>query len=257
MMSHTSGDLLISVWRSRCGHERDNYSVRRWYLCVKIRGFATAIRSPYESPNRRPRAGSASAAPTVESTKKISPTICPRITIEAMMLNAIATLRDETKENIEAASVELQRSNEKLLNSHTRANNLDSAREMTVQAIALVQAAIEKLDRSLEMPELINNFNRTDVRTYALELISKTIAETDDIDVLLGKSMVDWQLSRLPKIDRDILRLAVAEIVYLGLEERIAINEAIELAKRYSDEQGRKLINGVLRRVTEQLKSGV
>jgi transcription antitermination protein NusB len=180
-----------------------------------------------------------------------------QITIEAMMLNAIATLRDETKENIEAASVELQRSNEKLLNSHTRANNLDSAREMTVQAIALVQAAIEKLDRSLEMPELINNFNRTDVRTYALELISKTIAETDDIDVLLGKSMVDWQLSRLPKIDRDILRLAVAEIVYLGLEERIAINEAIELAKRYSDEQGRKLINGVLRRVTEQLKSGV
>jgi transcription antitermination protein NusB len=48
----------------------------------------------------------------------------------------------------------------------------------------------------------------------------------------------------------------VAEIVYLGLEERIAINEAIELAKRYSDDQGRKLINGVLRRVTEQLKPG-
>jgi transcription antitermination protein NusB len=42
----------------------------------------------------------------------------------------------------------------------------------------------------------------------------------------------------------------------MGLEERIAINEAIELAKRYSDDQGRKLINGVLRRVTEQLKPG-
>ena len=63
------------------------------------------------------------------------------------------------------------------------------------------------------------------------------------------------QFDRL--IDRDILRLAVTEIVYLGLEERIAINEAIELAKRYSDDQGRKLINGVLRRVTEQLKAEV
>ena len=57
----------------------------------------------------------------------------------------------------------------------------------------------------------------------------------------------------------DLIRIInnLMKIVYLGLEERIAINEAIELAKRYSDDQGRKLINGVLRRVTEQLKAEV
>jgi transcription antitermination protein NusB len=180
-----------------------------------------------------------------------------QLTLEDMMHRAVATLREETQEAIEAATADLQRSNDRLLNSQTRASDLESARVMTKEAIDLVQKAIERLDQALEMPESINNFNRTDVRSYALSLLVKTTEESANIDILLSKSLVDWQLTRLPKIDRDILRLAVAEIVYLGLEERIAINEAIELAKRYSDDQGRKLINGVLRRVTEELKSQV
>jgi transcription antitermination protein NusB len=178
-----------------------------------------------------------------------------QVTLEEMMVKAIVTLREETQEAIEAATADLQRSNDRLLNSQTRASDVESARVMTKEAIDLVQKAIDRLDQALEMPESIVNFNRIDVRSYALELLVKTTQESAEIDTLLGKSIVDWQLSRLPKIDRDILRLAVAEMVYLGLEERIAINEAIELAKRYSDDQGRKLINGVLRRVTEHLKS--
>jgi transcription antitermination protein NusB len=180
-----------------------------------------------------------------------------QLTLEEMMGKAISTLREEADEALEAATAELQRSNDRLLNSQTRASDVESARLMTAEAIELVQKAIERLQDGLEMPELINRFNRPDVRSYALQLLVKTTEETTEIDTLLGNSLVDWQLGRLPKIDRDILRLAVAEIVYLGLEERIAINEAIELAKRYSDDQGRKLINGLLRKVTEKLKSGV
>jgi transcription antitermination protein NusB len=180
-----------------------------------------------------------------------------QLTLEEMMVNAIVTLREETQEALEAATAELQRSTDRLLNSQTRASDVESARVMTAEAISLVQAAIDRLNQALEMPELINNFNRPDVRSYALSLLVKATEETAHIDMLLSQSIVDWQLGRLPKIDRDILRLAVTEIVYLGLEERIAINEAIELAKRYSDDQGRKLINGVLRRVSEQIKSGV
>jgi N utilization substance protein B len=65
--------------------------------------------------------------------------------------------------------------------------------------------------------------------------------------------MVDWQLKRLPKIDQDILRLAMAEILYLDIPQKVAINEAVELAKRYSDDAGYRFINGVLRRVSNQL----
>ena len=71
----------------------------------------------------------------------------------------------------------------------------------------------------------------------------------------MERSLIDWQLNRLARIDRDILRIAVAEMEYLALEPSIAINEAVELAKRYSEEEGYKFINGVLRRVTEQLKA--
>jgi N utilization substance protein B len=48
--------------------------------------------------------------------------------------------------------------------------------------------------------------------------------------------------------------MAVAEIAYLGTPERVAINEAIEIAKRYSDEESHRFINGVLRRVTNEMK---
>jgi transcription antitermination protein NusB len=180
-----------------------------------------------------------------------------QLTLEDMMLKAIGTLREETQEALEAATAELQRANDRLLNSQTRASDIEGARIMTADAIELTETAINRLGHALEMPEYINNFGRTDVRNYALSLLVKTTQESAEIDSLLSESIVDWQLGRLPKLDRDILRLAVAEIAYLGLEERIAINEAVELANRYSDDQGRKFINGVLRRVTEKIKAKV
>ena len=177
-----------------------------------------------------------------------------KITLEEMMLKAIKTLQEETKEAIESASADLQRGEDRLLNSQTRAGDLESAMVMTKGAIDLLKKSIDRLDHALEMPESIASLSCSDVRSYALSLLTKMMEEAAGIDALLSQSIVDWQLTRLPKIDRDILRLAVAEIAYLGVEERIAINEAIELAKRYSDDQGRKFINGVLRRVSEQLK---
>ena len=60
--------------------------------------------------------------------------------------------------------------------------------------------------------------------------------------------MEGWRLTRLPRIDRDILRLAVVDLENLRTPAPVAFNEAVELANRYSDEQGRRMINGVLRR---------
>ncbi len=64
-------------------------------------------------------------------------------------------------------------------------------------------------------------------------------------------------MTRLAQIDRDILRIAVAEILYLGVPNSVAIDEAVELAKRYSGDEGHRFINGVLRRVTQQQKQPV
>jgi len=77
----------------------------------------------------------------------------------------------------------------------------------------------------------------------------------DEIDEHLELALVDWQVARLARIDRDLLRIALAEIMFLGVPERVAINEAVELAKRYSGDEGHRFINGVLRRVSERIKA--
>ncbi|MDE5111313.1 MAG: transcription antitermination factor NusB, partial [Trichodesmium sp. St7_bin2_1] len=74
-----------------------------------------------------------------------------------------------------------------------------------------------------------------------------------EIDKLLRESIIDWQIERLPRIDLDILRIAVAEIMFIGIQKPVAISEAVELAKRYSGEDGHKFINGVLRRVLNKI----
>ena len=61
--------------------------------------------------------------------------------------------------------------------------------------------------------------------------------------------MDGWKFTRLPRIDRDILRLAYVDINFLGTPVAVACDEAVNLANKYSDIQGRKFINGVLRRL--------
>lgn len=171
-----------------------------------------------------------------------------------VMLAAIRTLTSEAQEALEAASAELQRSSDRLLSSQTRAVDVQSARTMVNDAVELTQAAINRLGNALELPEFIQLANQHDVRAYSLELLTTVSRRRTEIDELLSSTLKEWQLSRVPRIDRDILRIAVAEIWFLGVPDKVAINEAVDLAKRYSDEDGRRFINGVLRRASEEIK---
>ncbi|HIK27782.1 MAG: transcription antitermination factor NusB [Oscillatoriaceae bacterium SKW80] len=174
--------------------------------------------------------------------------------MQDVVLAAIRTLTGEVHESLETAAAELKRGSERLLNSETRSPDLDSARAMVKEAIELTQTAINRMGAAIQLPEFINLANQKQVRAYSLEILSKVNANRKQIDEILNQSLIDWQLNRLPKIDRDILRIAVAEIMYMGVPERVAINEAVELSKIYSGEDGYRFINGVLRRVSERLK---
>jgi transcription antitermination protein NusB len=174
--------------------------------------------------------------------------------LQDIVVAAVRTLATDARDTLETAAAELQRSNNQLLSSETRASDVESARTMVREAIELTQTAINRVGRTFEIPEFLQLANQTDVRSYALEIITRFHEERQEVDEILNKALVGWQLDRLAKIDRDILRIAVTEIVYLGLRVEYAINEAVELAKRYSDEEGYRFINGVLRRVTDQIK---
>lgn len=177
--------------------------------------------------------------------------------IPDFIIAAIRTLTTEVKEALEEAAGELQRADDRLLHSQTRAVDLQSARTMVQEAIQLASQAINRMGSSVELPEFIQLANQKDVRHYAEDIVRNMIVKREEVDRLLTSAMVDWQLNRLAKIDRDILRIAVCEILFLGIPERIAINEAVELAKRYSGEDGYRFINGVLRRVSDKLKSPI
>lgn len=174
-----------------------------------------------------------------------------------LVLAAVRTLTTEVQDALSTAAAELQRASDRLLTSETRAGDLQTARVMVEEAIQLTQTGINRVATTMDLPELIQVANQPDfdVRTYAVQVVGTVNAKRTEIDELLTQALVDWQVARLARIDRDILRIAVAEMLFLGVPDRVAINEAVELAKRYSGDEGHRFINGVLRRVSEQIKA--
>jgi len=173
--------------------------------------------------------------------------------INPLLLAAIRTLTSEAQENLATAAEEIHRSQERLLSQELRSTALDSAQSMVPESLKLTQSAINRVAIALDLPEMVQMANQYEVRDYAITIISTVQRRRQEIDQQLETAMVDWQLKRLPRIDQDILRLALAEMCFLDIPQKIAINEAVELAKRYSDEEGYRFINGVLRRVSNQL----
>jgi len=177
--------------------------------------------------------------------------------LQDVVLAAIRALTTEVQEALETAASEVQRSSDKLLASEIRAADIQSARAMVREAVELTQTAINRLGSAMEFPELIQLANQQDVRTYALQILTKVSANRVQIDELLSEALVDWQIERLARIDRDIMRIAIAEILYLGLAEQVSVSEAVQLAKRYSGDEGHRFINGVLRRVVDKINAEV
>ncbi|WP_008318136.1 transcription antitermination factor NusB [Leptolyngbya sp. PCC 6406] len=175
--------------------------------------------------------------------------------LEGLLAAAVRSLVGEVQDALEKASGDLQRSQEQLLESETRTTQLAGARAMVQDAIAGTQQAINNLGGSLQIPELVQGSNQKAVRSYAVEVLSVAALHRQAVDAELDQVMVAWQVKRLAQIDRDLLRLAVVEMQFLGVPDRVAINEAVELAKRYSDEDGYRFINGVLRRWLEQFRN--
>lgn len=173
--------------------------------------------------------------------------------LHQIVLAAVRTLTYEVEETIENAAQELKRGQERLLSSETRATTVNSARTMVSDAVELTETAMNRLGYAIELPEFLYIANLQEVRDYTVQLLTTIVEHRQKIDELIRTSLVDWNFDRLPKIDRAILRMAVGEIVFLETPVQIAINEAVELGKRYSDEEGYRFINGVLRRVSKQI----
>jgi N utilization substance protein B len=88
---------------------------------------------------------------------------------------------------------------------------------------------------------------------FCRELLGGVEEHSEFIDEMIGLVSENWSVSRMPLVDRNILRLATYEILYeFDVPASVAINEAVELAKVYGGEDSSKFVNGVLGRIAER-----
>lgn len=126
------------------------------------------------------------------------------------------------------------------------------ARELALQILYGMEISKGELPRVIEdfweeypCPEEIKNF--------ATELATGTYENLSFIDNLLKKCADNWDISRLAAVDRNILRFAVYELLFLNdIPPKVTINEAIEIAKKYSTADSGKFVNGILDRIKDE-----
>jgi N utilization substance protein B len=95
------------------------------------------------------------------------------------------------------------------------------------------------IERRLRLPDLA---------AFARSLVAGVRAHRPEIDALLGQTADNWSLRRMAVTDRNVLRLGAYEILHSDTPPRVAINEAVELAKRFGTSQSPQFVNGILDR---------
>ena len=88
--------------------------------------------------------------------------------------------------------------------------------------------------------------SQTSTREFANQLFENAAARAEEIDPIISAHAKNWRIERMPAIDRAILRLSIAELRTTGTPPKVVINEALELAKKFSSEEAAPFINGIL-----------
>lgn len=97
-------------------------------------------------------------------------------------------------------------------------------------------------------------------QSFVWQLITGIVTKLSEIDKIIEKTAPDWPIEQISIIDRNILRIGLYELLYGNKEEvpsKVAINEAIELAKSFGGENSGKFVNGVLGTICKQIKTKI
>jgi len=92
-------------------------------------------------------------------------------------------------------------------------------------------------------------------REYALHLVGTYRAGAERIDSLIDQAAANWRLPRIASVDRNLLRLAVGEMLVAAVPDQVVINEAVDIAKRFAALESSSFVNGVLEAVRATLRA--
>ena len=112
---------------------------------------------------------------------------------------------------------------------------------------AVYQAEVSGMDIEQSLSNLFENESFVpETIAFATELATSTWSQREKIDGIIEKLAIEWPLDRIGKVDRSLLRISLCELMGKESPPSVIINEAVELAKKYSSEEAAKFINGIL-----------
>lgn len=132
--------------------------------------------------------------------------------------------------------------------------NRTAIREQTFKLVySLEIQKQEDLEEAIELYEESNQITDKKAKAYIADAIFGIEKNKDEIVHQIEKNLKsDWKLERISKIDLAILKLAIYELKYTEIPFKVAINEAVELAKKYGEDSSKNFVNGVLASVVKE-----
>ena len=174
------------------------------------------------------------------------------VEIGTLLECAVDSLINYCRQELDECQAELELTSQNLLNyelSEFDKSLFEDFRTDMRKSLINLETLMNRLSDTLEFPKLIALSDQPDLRNDIKKRISSVIDNFVQIDKNIDEVMEGWRFKRLPRVDRDILRLAYVDINFFATPISVACNEAVNLANKYSDDKGRQMINGVLRRL--------
>ena len=192
-----------------------------------------------------------------------------KIGFEEIILSLSRSLSDYAKKNLTSVSSDLQKIEKFLLNTeiehpdnetHTSQINpvLIPDTEVLRGQVESIKSAATELLNVLELPELIIQSGQKPTLDYAMQLLENYVESKEKVNEVIEQAAQHrdkdkkWKLNRMVRLDRDILRIATTELLFLkDTPTEVICDEAVKVADKYGGDESKKFVNGVLRDVVE------
>ena len=129
------------------------------------------------------------------------------------------------------------------------------ARECALTVLYQIDITNDDCNDSLRAFWAAESGTEETVKEFAVQLVKSVKDNIKEIDKVISKYATNWQIERMAVVDRNILRIATFEILYLSdIPPKVSINEAVDIAKKYGDTNSGKFVNGILDKINRVKK---
>jgi N utilization substance protein B len=186
------------------------------------------------------------------SQSRISKKDVDNLQLQDFIEQAVRALTGEVNQLLDVAKGDLIHADDQLVEASFR-DNPESIKEFLSNSLYSTQKALELVAYCNELPLLCTLAMRDEVRDFSIKLINIYREHQKEVNEIIEKSIVDWTLESIYSVDRNVIAIAVVELLYEKTSPKIIIDEAVEIAKKYGSEDSGGFVNGVLNRILNTL----